>query len=263
MAPKYTNKLQGKRVLVLGGTSGIGFCVAEAAIEHGAIVTIASSRQTSIDKAIQRIKDSYPDAASRINGTTCNLAGDDLEDQIKALYEFATNSGADKLDHVVNTAGDAFGLPKISEVTIETLGQLSRVRLFGSIMLAKYAASNMNSSAESSFTTTSGVNGAKPGEGWAAVTGFVTAQEGLIRGLAKDLKPIRANNVSPGAVHTELFNNFGNEEQVKAMVETFAGQTLTKRIGKPEDLAETYIYIMKNPFLTGTIQQVEGGYLLV
>ena len=53
MAPKYTNKLVGKRVLVLGGTSGIGFCVAEACVEFGAIVTVASSRQEKIDKTIE------------------------------------------------------------------------------------------------------------------------------------------------------------------------------------------------------------------
>ncbi|KAF3909864.1 hypothetical protein ABW21_db0205753 [Orbilia brochopaga] len=263
MAPKYTNKLQGKRVLVLGGTSGIGFCVAEAAIESGAIVTVASSRETSIDKTIQRITDAYPDAASRINGKTCNLAGNDLEEQIKSLYEFATNDGTNKLDHVVNTAGDAFGLPKISEITIDVANQLARVRLMGTILLAKHAAAYMVSSADSSFTTTSGVNGAKPTDGWAVLAGFVTAQEGLIRGLAKDLRPIRANNVSPGAVHTELFDNFGGPEQVKAMVEVFASKTLTGRIGRPEDLAETYIYIMKNAFLTGTIQQVDGGFLLL
>ncbi|KAK6332920.1 hypothetical protein TWF696_002938 [Orbilia brochopaga] len=263
MASKYTNKLQGKRVLVLGGTSGIGFCVAEAAVEYGAIVTVSSSRQASIDKAIKRITDAYPDSASRINGKTCDLGGDDLEEQIKGLYEFATNGGANKLDHVVNTAGDKFSLPKITEFTVEAANKLSQVRFMGTLFLAKYAATYMNSSADSSFTTTSGVNGAKPADGWAAIAGYITAQEGLIRGLAKDIKPIRANNVSPGAVHTELFNHFGNEEEVKAIVEMYAGKTLTGRIGKPEDLAETYIYIMKNPFVTGTIHQVDGGYLLV
>ena len=62
MAPKYISKLQGKRVLVLGGTSGIGFCVAEAAVEHGATVIISSSRQAKIDNTIQRLTSSYPEA---------------------------------------------------------------------------------------------------------------------------------------------------------------------------------------------------------
>lgn len=261
--PKYTNKLQGKRVLVVGGTSGLGFCVAEACVEHGAIVTVASSRQSKVDETIKRIQTSYPDVGDRIKGKACVLGGEDMEDQIKALYVFATDDGANKLDHVVNTAGDKFGLVKLSEITFEVGLGFSKVRYFGSMFLAKYAMDYMNMSPESSFTNTSGVNSAKPGDGWSAIIGLDTAKEGMTRALAKDMKPIRVNCVSPGAVKTELFNNFGDEERVQQIVEMYKGMTLTKTIGTPEDLAESYLHFMKNYFVTGTILQADGGYLLV
>ncbi|EWC44151.1 hypothetical protein DRE_06976 [Drechslerella stenobrocha 248] len=263
MPQKYLNKLEGTRVLVVGGTSGIGFCVAEASIEHGATVIVASSRQESIDRTIARITASYPEAAGRISGKTCNLASDDLEDQIIALYEFATNNGADKLDHVAVTAGDALNLTPISQVTLDITTRISRVRLVGSLLLTKHAPTYLNVSFKSSITFTSGVNGAKPGDGWAAVAPFATAIEGLGRGAAKDIKPIRVNVVSPGAVKTELFANFGDEAKQAAIVERYAKQTLTGHIGTPEDLAEAYLHMMKNWFVTGALTQIDGGYLLL
>ncbi|EPS36246.1 hypothetical protein H072_10363 [Dactylellina haptotyla CBS 200.50] len=260
---KYINKLQDKRVLVLGGTSGIGFCVAEACVEHGARVIVASSRQTNIDKTIQRIQTSYPEAGDRISGKTCDLSGDDMEDQIKSLYDFATDNNTNKLDHVVNTAGDSFKLVKLADATYEDAMKMGKVRYFGGLFLAKHASTYMNVSAESSFTNTSGVNSEKPGENFSAIIGFATAKEGMTRGLAKDMKPIRVNCVSPGAVQTELFSQFGDEATVKSIVEKFKALTLTGTIGTPENLAESYLYCMKNYFVTGRTLQAEGGYLLI
>ena len=70
---KYVSKLTGARVLVLGGTSGIGFCVAEAALEYGAIVTIASSRQEKLDRAVTRLNASYPQHQSNITSVQCDI----------------------------------------------------------------------------------------------------------------------------------------------------------------------------------------------
>lgn len=126
MAPKYSNKLEGKRVLVIGGTSGIGFCVAEACVEFGAIVTVASSTQEKIDKTIERLTTSYPEAEDRVSGFPCDLAGTDVEGNLKALFEFTTKDG--KLDHLVNTAGDTFGQIKIADITAEIVQKLGQVR---------------------------------------------------------------------------------------------------------------------------------------
>lgn len=91
---------------MLGGTSGIGFCVAEASIESGATVIVASSRQANIDKTIERITASYPHCKSRLSGHLCDLASPDVEENLNTLLDFATNDGKDKLNHIVNTAGD-------------------------------------------------------------------------------------------------------------------------------------------------------------
>ncbi|RVD83898.1 uncharacterized protein DFL_005670 [Arthrobotrys flagrans] len=259
---KYTNKLHSKNILIIGGTSGIGFAVAEASLEHGANVIIASSSPSKLQSSISRLQSSYPEFSQNIRGTTINLSAEDVEDQIIAAYEYATDNGTKKLDHVVNTAGDSFGLPKLSEVTPSGAASAATVRYIGNLLLAKHVSKYINISPESSFTTTSGVNAAKPGDGWSPIIGVATAVEGLTRGLAKDLKPVRANCVSPGAIRTELFESFGDAEAVEKLAEKYRNMTLTGRIGRPEDSAESYLYVMKCAFVTGTTIQVDGGYLL-
>jgi NAD(P)-dependent dehydrogenase (short-subunit alcohol dehydrogenase family) len=261
MALKYTNKLHNKRVLVLGGTSGIGFCVAEACVEYGAIVTVASSRQAKIDKTIQRLTTSYPDAKDRIFGQTCDLASEDVEGELKRMFKFATKDG--KLDHVVNTAGDPFGQVKLADITSAQILKLGNVRYVGMLLMAKLAPDHMNVSSASTITSTGGVIGTKPSEGWSAVAGWSSAKEGMVRGLAVDLKPIRVNCVCPGAIDTELFDTIGGGGMRDQLTELFKEKTLLKKVGKPEDMAEAYLYLMRDTFVTGTTLLSDGGYVLV
>jgi NAD(P)-dependent dehydrogenase (short-subunit alcohol dehydrogenase family) len=72
MASKYTKKLQNQRVLVIGGTSGLGYAVAEGAIEFGAHVIVASSEQANTDRTVKQLETAYPDAADRIDGHICD-----------------------------------------------------------------------------------------------------------------------------------------------------------------------------------------------
>lgn len=261
MALKYTNKLHNKRVLVLGGTSGIGFCVAEACVEYGAIVTVASSRQAKVEKTLQRLKTSYPDAKDRISGHTCDLASENVEGDLKQLFEFATKAG--KLDHVVNTAGDLSGLIKLADVTAADVLKQGNVRFVGTLLMAKLAPKYMNVSSVSSITSTGGVNSKKPAEGWSAIAGWGSAKEGMARGLAVDLKPIRVNCVSPGAIDTELFDSFGGAGRRAQTIGSFKAKTLLGKVGKPEDIAEAYLYFMKDSFVTGITLLSDGGYVLI
>ena len=259
---KYISKLAGKRVVIVGGTSGIGFGTAEACIEYGAIVTVASSQQAKIDKTIQRIKTSYPDAAERISGHVCDLSSPDLEANIKALLDFATANGEYKLDHVVSTAGDSYGLTTLADATAEKIQAHGQVRFVGSVLLAKVAMQYLNKSNTSSYTMTSGVKATKPSAGWSILAGWGAANEGLTRGLAIDMAPVRVNCVAPGAVDTELFDSFG-EGRRQGIVDFYKSASLTRSVASPEDIAESYTYLMKDTFVTGTVLHSDGGHTLI
>ncbi|RAH69236.1 oxidoreductase, short chain dehydrogenase/reductase family [Aspergillus aculeatinus CBS 121060] len=266
------NKLAGTRVLVIGGTSGIGFAVARAALEHGASVFLASSQARKVDDALTRLRTLYPDPGSQsriAGGCACNL-GDPAtsETHVRSLLEQATTTtsttGKTFLDHIVYTAGDALGLKPVTDptLTVADIHAAGTVRVLGALMVAKHARSYMRVSARSSITFTSGVNGHRPARGWALAAASGGAVEGMARGLAVDLAPVRVNTVSPSAVLTELFDTFGDEEAKLAAVERYAEETLVGEIGRPEEVAEAYVYLMKDRFVTGTVVHSEGGKLL-
>lgn len=263
MPAKYTNKLQGARVLVLGGSSGIGFCVAEAAVEHGAIVTIASSTQAKLDKAVARLQAHARDVGlspDTISSIAVDLSKTEtLEDNIVNLLKAATKDG--KLDHIVHSAGDSLKIKPYSELTIKDFTTSMNVRQISAVFIGKHIVEYVNQSVKSSFTMTSGTVTARPIAGWATLAAKGALSEGLTRGLAVDLKPVRVNIVIPGAVHTELFD-FIPKENLDATLQSMAKDSLTGTVGKPEEVAEAYIYSMKDSFATGAEIQSSGGRLI-
>ena len=265
MPTKYTSKLQGQRVLVFGGTSGIGFAVAEAVLEYGATLIIAGSNQSKTDKKVKELEESYPDAKGRISGQACDLSILQRQERnIIALLDFATESNTKKLDHIVNTTGDGLVNPPYSEFTLETITKAQTVRVMGPLMLVKHAATYITNAPSSSITFTSGVGIYKPAPGWTLTPVIGGMLDGFVRSVAVNIAPIRINGVAPGAIMTELWGGGQKlpEEKAKAIAEGFSGKLLTGQIGTPEDLAEAYLYLMKNRFVTGQMLLSEGGSLL-
>ncbi|KAH6892887.1 hypothetical protein B0T10DRAFT_400206 [Thelonectria olida] len=264
MVALYVHKLRSHRVLVLGGSSGIGFAVAEAALEHGADVIISSSNAGKIDNALQRLESHIQTAElspSKVCGKPCDLASmDTLEENIKNLLEFATQDG--KLDHVVFTAGDSFIPPSLESVTVEDISKASMVRVTGAIILAKHLPRYINQSTRSSFTVTSSTTDWRPaGTGWSVLKGAAGGVEPMARALAVDLKPIRVNCVTPGFVRTELFDGFP-KEALDSMISSMERDSVLGNMGTASELAKAYIYLMKSTFATGSTVVVDGGRMI-
>ncbi|KAI9722074.1 MAG: hypothetical protein M1828_004887 [Chrysothrix sp. TS-e1954] len=261
---KYLSKLVNKNILVLGGTSGIGFCIAEAALEHNAHVTISGSNEQRIASTLKRLQTSYPQFTDNVSGYTADLADrDNLETNLTRMLDLATENGRRKLDHVAFSAGDALAPVGLKDATPEAALTRFNVRYLAPLILAKllFHAGYMNISPDSSLTLTSGTMGDKPAPGWAISAGMGASVEGMMRGLAVDMKPVRVNCVSPGAIDTELFQNRG-PEVAKAALENFRKETTVGRVGRPTDTAECYLVCMKDGFLTGETLRTMGGRLL-
>lgn len=260
---KYASKLIDKKVLVLGGTSGLGFAVAEAAWEFGAKVTISGSRQPKVDHKLSEMKANNPAGdVSKLQGFACDLGNKEtLEGNLKSLFDQATDSGTTKLDHIVFSAGDAPPVKPLAEVDVAYLHAAGLVRLVAPCIIGKLCAAHgyLKSSASSSITFTSGMSESKPGAGHSSMLAAFGGIEVFTRGLAVDLAPVRVNCVAPGGVDTELAQAFGGE----SLLNHFRERSTTKTVGKPEDVAEAYLYSMRDQFVTGTVIETNGGGLLV
>ena len=254
---KYTSKLADARILVIGGSSGIGYSVAEASLEYGASVIISSSQKSRVDNAVDQLLKTYPSAKGRICGYACDLSSPSLEANIQHLY---TQCGT-KLDHIVFTAGEKLAVMPIEHVTLDNIQKAGTVRFFAPLLVAKYAKKYLNAGPASSITLTTGAVSEKPQRNWSVVASFATGLHGMTRNLALDLAPIRVNLISPGAVLTPLWDSISPEEK-QSFMEGIKKSCTTGEIGKPEDVAESYLYVMKDQNCTGSVIDTNGGGLL-
>jgi len=206
-AQKYTTKLHSKRILIIGGTSGIGYCVAEACLEQGATVILSSSQPSRIESAIARLLKAYPSATNRLSGHACDLASPaSAEENIEHLFAaVGQDSAGRKLDHVISTAGDALATVPVA-TTLAQMQAAGMVRFFGPLLIARFATPWMNPGPAASITLCTGSVAERPMPDWSIVASYAAGLYGMVRGLALDLKPLRVNLISPGAVKTELWD---------------------------------------------------------
>lgn len=119
----------------------------------------------------------------------------------------------------------------------------------------------MNVSNESSITITTGAVSERPIPDWAVINSYATGHHGMARGLALDLAPIRVNTVSPGAVDTELWDHLPADKR-SSLFEGMKAGTTTGKVAKPEDIAESFLYLMKDHNISGSVISTNGGHLL-
>lgn len=265
-ATTYSSKLAGARVLVIGGSSGIGFAVASAVLEQGAgSIIIASSSQQKVDAAIERFRKAYPNKSQKVEllGQAINLKDQsNLEKNIEGLLAFATADKSKKLDHIVFTAGDSVKFDnKLEDINLQLVQEVGMVRFFAPLILCSRATAYLNPGPLSSITLTTGTVSQKPMLGWAPIVPYTTGLHGMTRSMALELKPIRVNLVSPGAVETEFWDIM--DEGVREGIFNHVSKgLLTGRVGRPEDVAEAYLMSMRDSNCTGTVLDTNGGALV-
>ena len=237
--------LSGKRIVLLGGTSGIGFATAKMAANEGAAIVVASSRRESIDRAVARLPE----------GTEGHVLDLTSEEQVR---DFFNRLGA--FDHLVFTAGETLLLRELSATSVEQARHFLDLRFWGAFMAAKYGSINIEPGG--SIVLSSGIAGLRPHKGWTVAASICGAVEALTRALAVELAPIRVNAVSPGVVRTELWDNM--LEEVREAMYQVTGQVLpVGRVGEAHDLAQAFLYLMHEGFSTGQVIVVDGGTVLV
>ncbi|KAJ4990071.1 short chain dehydrogenase [Stagonosporopsis vannaccii] len=263
----HVDRLSGAHILVFGGSSGIGFAIANLALSIGATVVICGSQQAKVNEKVTLLRSLYPSLSpEKVSGLAINLSdSENLEANLRALFDKATSHGANKLDHIAFTAGDHHSLPALSSLTLDAAMQGSKIRLLAPLFIAKLLStgSYMPLASSSSFTLTGGIGTSKPLPGWLMPAVWGASAEGLSRGLAVDLAPLRVNIVKPGAIETEMLRGLLAGVPEEAQVQMRGGLNLLRAFGRPEDVAEAYAWIMRDRFVTGTEVAVDGGQMLL
>jgi NAD(P)-dependent dehydrogenase (short-subunit alcohol dehydrogenase family) len=164
------------------------------------------------------------------------------------------------LDHLVYTAGEALKLAPLKTMTMAEARGFFELRYWGALAAARAAQHKLRPGGSIVFT--SGVAGARPGPGWAVAASICSAMEGLTRALAVELAPLRVNIVSPGVVRSPLWSGM-DEAAREALYASQAARLPVAHVGRPEEIAQTYVYLMRQTYGTGQTIVVDGGGLLV
>jgi NAD(P)-dependent dehydrogenase (short-subunit alcohol dehydrogenase family) len=260
---KYGAKLRSQRLLVIGGSSGIGFAVADAARQFGATVIVSGSKEDKLVRALERIRKVSPESTNdELQGFVQDLSDlATLQSRLKHLLDSATEGGRHKLDHIVYTAGNVVGFVDLATLDTDTITSNGILRFYVPIMIGQLASRYVKPSHTSSITFTSGYSNMKPRPGRVLMAGWAAGVEGVSRALAVDLRPIRVNCVCTGAVYTELFSRMP-KAQLDPLVDKYVRETMTSTIGRPEEVAEAFLYCMRDSFVDGAVIHTDGGFLL-
>lgn len=240
--------LQGKRILVVGGASGIGFAIARAALQHDATVVIASSNAERIASAVKELGEGA--AGARLDVTS--------EQEVETFFA----SGV-AFDHIAFTAGDwgGGGLRRgpLVGVNLTEAADLFKVRFWGAVAIAKHGAKSLP--AGGSLTLTDGTIAHRPQIGTAITTAMTGAVEHVTRALAVELAPVRVNAVCPGLIRTAIWDRIPADRR-ETELKTMTSRLLVPRPGEPDEVAEAYLYLMRGTYTTGQVLLVDGGRLL-
>ncbi|WP_397452358.1 SDR family oxidoreductase [Pseudomonas sp. NA-150] len=232
------NDLTHAKILIVGGSSGIGAATAQAFAARGAQITIASRNQAKLDTVANSI------------GSSVRTVVLDTTDDV-AVSAFFSN--AETFDHVVISAAQTPGGP-VRQLALDDAYAAMNSKFWGAYRIARV----VSIKAGGSLTFVSGYLSGRPSKSSVLQGAINAALEALSRGLALELSPVRVNTVSPGLIATPLWSKLSDEAR-QSMYDNAAARLPAQVVGQAEDIANAIVYLASTPYATGSTVLVDGG----
>ncbi|MBR4972618.1 MAG: 3-oxoacyl-ACP reductase FabG [Oscillospiraceae bacterium] len=243
-------RLKNKVAIITGGSRGIGYATADAFLREGATVILTASSQESANKAVTQLREKYPQAT--VAGISPNLA--DLKSVQDAFAIATAQYGC--VDILVNNAGVSESTPFMN-YTEETFDKVMDLNVKGVFNATRAAADCMMAKGGGVILSTSSMVSISGQPSGFAYPASKFAVNGLTVSLARELGPknIRVNAVAPGITETDMM-----KAVPKAVIEPLVAQIPLRRLGKPEDIANAFVFLASDEasYITGVVLSVDG-----
>jgi len=234
--------LDGKRVVVVGGTSGIGFAIARKAHSQGASVVLAGRDASKAEAQAHEL------------GERAHHMTVDVHEQA-SIDHFAMKVG--QLDHLVLSAGRR---SPILATPWSEIAVVFQERYVAAYELGRQLGPRLPSNGSMLLFSAGPADRTRPGT--AVLAASLLAVESLARFLALELAPRRVNVLRPGLTDTPLHHDAAGSGPPPSVV-AIADSTPVGRIGSPEEVAEGAMFLLTSSFTTGTVLTVNGGHHLI
>ena len=243
--------LKGKVAVVTGGTRGIGYAIVKKFLENGASVVLWGSRQETVDRALERLRQDNPDW--QVTGMAPDLGS--YEEVARALDSVKKKYG--KIDIMGNNAGIS-ARDSLYDYNPEDFDRIMDLNVNSVFRCSKAAAAIMREHGGGVILNTSSMvsfYGQPAGSGYPASK---FALNGLTKSLARELgrDHIRVNAVAPGVTRTDMMEAVP-QEVIEPIVRTIP----LGRLGEAEDIANAFLFLASDmaSYITGAIIPVDGA----
>jgi 2-keto-3-deoxy-L-fuconate dehydrogenase len=250
--------LNGKRVLVTGGGSGIGRAIAEVFAQQGATVAIMDLNQAAADDAVKAIRG----AGGQVSFYAC-----DVGDQKSVAAQVDAFASEGRLDILVNSAGIAHigNVETTSEADFERLFRVNVKGMFNTMQKAVSIMKKQKAGVILNMASVAALVGIPDRFAYSATKGAVIA---MTQSVAKDFikDGIRCNCISPARVHTPFVDGFLKTNYPGKEQEMFEKLSKTQPIGRmatPLEIAYLALYLCSDEasFITGCDYMIDGGFV--
>lgn len=232
--------LQGKRAIVLGGTSGIGLAATRQLEAAGATVIAGSRSQVNVERT----------AAATGPGVTARVVNVLDRDALAALFQ--ENAGFEILVNAATGGPRASG--PFLQMDLDGF-QGSFRKLWGYANSVRLGALHM--AEDGAIALVSGFPAKKANPDFSAIATVGNAVEGFARAIAPELAPRRINVISPGIIDTPLFAAQGDAR--RQFLENATRDISIKRAGRADEVAAAILFTLRNDYMTGASIDVDGG----
>ena len=240
--------LENSKVVIVGGSSGVGLGAAQAIVGRGAQVVLVGRSAERLQRAAQAL-----DAPQQVSTIAADVT---VEADVQRMF-----SQVGAFDHLVVTRGVPPPAVPIESTDLAAVRAFIDVMVVSSFSLAKHAKAKLRPGG--SITFTSGISKDRPGIPGGAVVATVAGSFGyMARALAREMAPTRVNVISPGWVDTPMWDDIvGNaKHEIWAQM---AARLPAGRIGTVADIAKAYLFVLESDFTTGIVLDVDGGHALI